>query len=191
MVDRCFSRCFVVAILSIRMLHALATLGSSSDIQCRGHGRKYKTIDSDGKLVCENCSKCPPGYGVSVECTEYADTVCEVCVAGRTFSGTSSSWRRCEPCSVCANHELTKRECTPTKNRKCGLCDIGYFYNDITGDCDRCSWCFPEYPNIADHETECDVTGVKPDFQCGPIIDPPPLDNMEHSSLSKVVIFER
>eukprot|EP00058_Branchiostoma_floridae_P023716 XP_002609206.1 hypothetical protein BRAFLDRAFT_125960 [Branchiostoma floridae] len=48
--------------------------GLLADIQCRGHGRKYKTVDSDGKLVCENCSKCPPGYGVSVECTEYADT---------------------------------------------------------------------------------------------------------------------
>ncbi|CAH1267179.1 NGFR [Branchiostoma lanceolatum] len=175
-----------VAVLPIRTLNTLPT--TASDIQCRGHGRKYKTVDSDGRLVCKNCSKCPPGQGVSVECTEYADTVCEPCVAGGTFSGTSSSWRRCEPCSVCATHELTKRECTPNKNRKCGICVIGYFYDDITGDCDRCSWCFPEYPNIADHQDECDVTGVKSGFQCGPIIDPPyppPLGNMEHSTLAK------
>ncbi|XP_066288229.1 uncharacterized protein [Branchiostoma lanceolatum] len=186
MEEKCLSLCFVVAVLPIRTLNTLPT--TASDIQCRGHGRKYKTVDSDGRLVCKNCSKCPPGQGVSVECTEHADTVCEPCVAGETFSGTSSSWRRCEQCSVCATHELTKRECTPTKNRKCGICVIGYFYDDITGDCDRCSWCFPEYPNIADRQDECDVTGVKPGFQCGPIIDPPyppPLDNMEQSTLAK------
>ncbi|XP_066288214.1 tumor necrosis factor receptor superfamily member 1B-like [Branchiostoma lanceolatum] len=154
------------------------TTHATPNIECRGHSRKYKTLDPDGNPVCVPCSSCSPGYGVLRPCTEYQDTVCEACEPGKTFSGTDSTWRRCESCVKCATHELRRRECTPTRNGRCGSCETGWFHNDITGDCDVCSWCYPEYPAITDFVSACNVTGVTPGFQCAPILDapyPPPL----------------
>ncbi|XP_078601239.1 uncharacterized protein LOC144876155 [Branchiostoma floridae x Branchiostoma japonicum] len=172
----------VILILLVDIVSATSqTTPATPNVECRGHSRKYKTFDSDGNPVCVPCTSCSPGYGVLRPCTEYQDTVCEPCEPGKTFSGTDSPWRRCESCVQCAAHELRRRECTPTRNGRCGSCETGWFHNEITGDCDVCSWCYPDYPAIADFVSECNVTGVATGFHCAPIVDapyPPPLEHL-------------
>ncbi|XP_002740512.1 uncharacterized protein LOC100378743 [Saccoglossus kowalevskii] len=132
-----------------------------------GHSLKYLSHDPYGNQMCQKCSKCPPGSGVSVECQGSHDTVCERCPEG-TYSGTWSATRICLPCTMCSPHQRTIRECTSTRNAKCVKnCDVGFYLNTLSDDCEMCSWCFPDRPELfTPRLDDCMRSEIPEDYQC-------------------------
>ncbi|XP_006817790.1 uncharacterized protein LOC102801757 [Saccoglossus kowalevskii] len=132
-----------------------------------GHSPKYLSHDPYGNQMCQKCSKCPPGSGVSVECQGSRDTVCERCPEG-TYSGTWSATRICLPCTMCSPHQRTIRECTSTRNAKCVKnCDVGFYLDTLSDNCEMCSWCFPDRPELfTPRLDDCMRSEIPVDYQC-------------------------
>ncbi|XP_072011004.1 tumor necrosis factor receptor superfamily member 16-like isoform X2 [Engystomops pustulosus] len=72
------------------------------------------------------CYLCPPGYGVSVPCGD-ADTVCEPCIAGSSFSNESSASARCQFCTFCQSAlQIPGAACSVTQDAVCH-CPEGFY----------------------------------------------------------------
>ena len=82
------------------------------------------------------CSECPAGTGVVQLCNttrgeeEEEDTQCEPCIAGSTFSDSSSRHLNCRSCRVCPDKSRVKRECNTTHDTECE-CERD-FYQEMT-----------------------------------------------------------
>ncbi|XP_070552618.1 tumor necrosis factor receptor superfamily member 1B-like [Ptychodera flava] len=138
------------------LLHLVLVLSHvRADIDCGDHSSQYQFRDRHGNIKCTQCTKCPPGTGVSQHCDGSRDTQCEKCPDG-TYSGTSSSTRTCSPCRQCSPHQKQIRICSTTKNAKCVKeCDVGYFFNNLTRLCDPCPKCFRNQPGLATERFDC------------------------------------
>ncbi|XP_052798724.1 tumor necrosis factor receptor superfamily member 1B-like isoform X2 [Mya arenaria] len=60
---------------------------------------------------------CKPGYGVIKD--SYANTTCERCGNGKTFSNITSQVTPCQKCSVCPEGLLQKNACNETEDTLC------------------------------------------------------------------------
>ena len=67
-------------------------------------------------LACVNHQVCEKGSQLVKAGTATADTVCEKCISGSTYS---SKGLKCTACTQCTGSEYEKAPCTPTSDRKC------------------------------------------------------------------------
>ena len=85
-------------------------------------------LSSDRPTSARNCSKCAPGHGVIIHCTNETNTICAPCVPGVSFSRYVSS-KPCRPCSSCHDDEYEVVRCSRKSNtvcRKCSACQPGF-----------------------------------------------------------------
>ena len=69
----------------------------------------------------EECSRCPPGYGVVSVCNETVDTQCSSCPQG-FYSNVTSATDRCLVCSKCGQGLFELYPCNATHDVFCELC---------------------------------------------------------------------
>ena len=69
----------------------------------------------------EECSRCPPGYGVVSVCNETVDTQCSSCPEG-FYSNVTSATDRCLVCSKCGQGLFELYPCNATHDVFCELC---------------------------------------------------------------------
>nr|XP_060638685.1 tumor necrosis factor receptor superfamily member 16-like [Anolis sagrei ordinatus] len=78
-------------------------------------------------LAGDCCELCPPGFGASVPCGS-ANTKCEPCQEGVTFSSVFSATEPCWPCSPCPGNVPALEACAPTRDTVCAArCPRGHF----------------------------------------------------------------
>ncbi|XP_013417172.1 tumor necrosis factor receptor superfamily member 10B isoform X1 [Lingula anatina] len=93
----------------------------------------YQRIN--GRVVCANCFKCPPGWGVDRECIDFNDTTCKRCEEGKTYSLEYPHTRVCDVCKVCEG-QIVVRRCTVYTDVLCGRCKPGFVLDDSTLECE-------------------------------------------------------
>ena len=69
----------------------------------------------------EECSRCPPGFGVVSVCNETVDTQCSSCPEG-FYSNVTSATDRCLVCSKCGHGLFELYPCNATHDVFCELC---------------------------------------------------------------------
>ncbi|XP_021365875.1 tumor necrosis factor receptor superfamily member 5-like [Mizuhopecten yessoensis] len=67
---------------------------------------------------CMDYGACGPGYGVKYKGTSVLNTTCERCLAGRTYSPSTSASDKCQICTNCGRFNVIA-ECNGTHNRIC------------------------------------------------------------------------
>lgn len=78
---------------------------------------------TEHKIECIPCTQCPVGSGAASRCTTDADTVCEACMPGKSYS-TTADRHPCRPCRTCGHARIIS-QCQPHQNTKCGGCKPG------------------------------------------------------------------
>ncbi|XP_022806285.1 uncharacterized protein LOC111343380 [Stylophora pistillata] len=120
-----------------------------------------------GSIQCQDCLKCPPGEGLSVNCgdviTPSTPVQCKPCVLGETFSASFNA-AACEDCENCGEYRETTKTCTVTSKAKCGRCKPGAYAEGMLGLCKPCSPCCNDGNDII--IPECQVSGVLTGMQC-------------------------
>jgi len=103
------------------------------------------------RRVCRRCTACPPGVGAVRPCGRRADTVCEPCVPGTTYSDLTSYDQPCLRCTRCSRHARVERNCSVTHDARCHRCRKGsHFYHAFRFICKR-AW--------SDHVNHCKFWG--------------------------------
>ena len=120
-----------------------------------------------GSIQCQDCLKCPPGEGLSVNCGEVitpsTPVQCKPCVLGETYSASLKAGA-CEDCGNCGEYRETTKACTVTSKAVCGRCKSGAYAEGILGLCKPCSPCCNDGKDIV--IPECQVPGVPTGMQC-------------------------
>ncbi|XP_066017355.1 tumor necrosis factor receptor superfamily member 4-like [Pocillopora verrucosa] len=120
-----------------------------------------------GSIQCQDCLKCPPGEGLSVDCGEVitpsTPVQCKPCVLGETYSASLKAGA-CEDCGNCGEYRETTKACTVTSKAVCGRCKSGAYAEGILGLCKPCSPCCNDGKDIV--IPECQVPGVPTGMQC-------------------------
>ncbi|KAK3586759.1 hypothetical protein CHS0354_023486 [Potamilus streckersoni] len=94
---------------------AVCNATTNNICQCKSG---YFRFDEEGH--CQKHSTCPPGKGVKFLGNQDRDTVCENCIAGKTFSGNDSATEVCIPCTSCGMQGLIETTpCTDRSNSEC------------------------------------------------------------------------
>ena len=94
--------------------------------------------DQPNKTSCKPVSSCPPGQGVNTTSTPDADTDCQPCVVGSTFSNENSKTASCKDVNVCdPDTEAELRVPTASLDRLC-QCKAGHYVNTTTESCQPC-----------------------------------------------------
>lgn len=106
-----------------------------------------------GQEFCEPVSSCPEGQGVTATSTPNADTVCQPCVIGSTYSNEISKTAPCKDVNVCdPDTEEEFRVPTASLDREC-QCAAGHYVNTATESCQPCP--DGEYQPSANQDTTC------------------------------------
>lgn len=109
------------------------------------------------------CTLCPPGLGVITPCSPDNNTVCQACIAGKTFSPYYSHIDICRPCRQCQVHSHMTHVCNVTHDTVC-QCDWNYFYDVVTRTCQPCSVCLAGFGILR----ACNRTENTECIQCPP-----------------------
>ena len=111
----------------------IGTYSSSSNVyQCTDCAEgTYQNVT--GQTSCVEDGKCGLGQGMKTEATDDSDTVCENCVAGKTFSNTDSSTEPCQSVTV-TSCVAGKRfvAATTTADGQCVDCTEGTYISSET-----------------------------------------------------------
>ncbi|XP_022810074.1 tumor necrosis factor receptor superfamily member 16-like [Stylophora pistillata] len=120
-----------------------------------------------GSIQCQDCLKCPPGEGLSVNCgdviTPSTPVQCKPCVLGETYSASFNTGA-CEDCANCGVYRETTKACTVTSKARCGRCKPSAYAEGMLGLCRPCSPCCNDGNDII--IPECQVAGVPTGMQC-------------------------
>ena len=88
---------------------------------------EFESVAPTGKFdrTCLTHSACPIGKGVLTNGTATADTVCESCVEGSTYSSVADDIRSCVAVSQCAIGEGVSQNATTSSDVVCSPCAAG------------------------------------------------------------------
>ena len=97
--------------------------------------------DQTGQTSCEPVSSCPKGQGVTATSTPDADTVCQPCISGSTFSDENSKTATCQAVNVCDGSEAEAEPPTAQSDRECQCAAGHYVYVDVNTATESCQPC--------------------------------------------------
>ena len=119
------------------------------------------------KETCRICPKCPPGYGLPVQCgsrvSNSTSTDCEQCMEGKTYSDKNGI-SECKSCDDCTGRNVI-RKCSKSNNGECGTCLPEYYLDSQVNDCKKCSFCCKDALEN-EHLRQCKALGMPRDMQC-------------------------
>ena len=119
------------------------------------------------KETCRICPKCPPGYGLPVQCGSrvsiFNSTDCEQCMEGKTYSDKNDI-SECKSCDDCTGRNVLQK-CSKLNNGKCGTCLPEYYLDSELDDCKKCSF---SCEDALEHEhlRQCKALGMPWQMQC-------------------------
>ncbi|KAH3778473.1 hypothetical protein DPMN_179932 [Dreissena polymorpha] len=96
-----------------------ANCTSTTDIKCECKPGFWREGVFHG--MCRRSKLCEEGHGVKALATGNADTICEPCEPGQTFSNKSSASEKCQPCTKCDALMYVGRACQPKRDTECIL----------------------------------------------------------------------
>ena len=119
------------------------------------------------KDTCRICPKCPPGYGLPVQCgsrvSNFTSTDCEQCMEGKTYS-EKNDISECKSCNDCRGRNVLQK-CSKLNNGKCGTCLPEYYLDSQVDDCKKCSFCCEDALEH-EHLRQCKDLGMPRHMQC-------------------------
>ena len=119
------------------------------------------------KETCRICPKCPPGYGLPVQCgsrvSNFTSTDCEQCMEGKTYS-EKNDISECKSCNDCTGKNVLQK-CSKLNNSECGTCLPEYYSVDEVDDCKKCSFCCEDALEH-EHLRQCKALGMPWHIQC-------------------------
>ena len=119
------------------------------------------------KETCRICPKCPPGYGLPVQCGSRVSnstfTDCEQCMEGKTYSEKNDT-SECKSCDDCTGRNVLQK-CSKANNGKCGTCLPEYYLVSGVDDCKKCSFCCEDALEH-EHLRQCKAFGMPRHMQC-------------------------
>ena len=119
------------------------------------------------KETCRICPKCPPGYGLPVQCgsrvSNFTSTDCEQCMEGKTYS-EKNDISECKSCNDCTGRNVLQK-CSKLNNGKCGTCLPEYYLDSQVDDCEKCSFCCEDALEH-EHLRQCKDLGMPRHMQC-------------------------
>ena len=119
------------------------------------------------KETCRICPKCPPGYGLPVQCgsrvSNFTSTDCEQCMEGKTYS-EKNDISECKSCNDCTGKNVLQK-CSKLNNSECGTCLPEYYSVDEVDDCKKCSFCCEDALEH-EHLRQCKDLGMLRHMQC-------------------------
>ena len=119
------------------------------------------------KETCRICPKCPPGYGLPVQCgsrvSNSTSTDCEQCMEGKTYSDKNDI-SECKSCDDCTGRNVI-RKCSKSNNGECGTCLPEYYLDSQVNDCKKCSFCCKDALEH-EHLRQCKALGMPRHMQC-------------------------
>ncbi|VDI48839.1 nerve growth factor receptor (TNFR superfamily member 16) [Mytilus galloprovincialis] len=104
---------------------------------CTALDCKEQAYDFNGKRC---CNKCPPGQGLSQDCSHGNDTQCGSCVQGQTFSPEFWHTEKCQNCSECKKDSHVKTPCTIVEDTICE-CNVDFYFHTVAKECSLCNFC--------------------------------------------------
>ncbi|XP_014667646.1 PREDICTED: tumor necrosis factor receptor superfamily member 16-like isoform X2 [Priapulus caudatus] len=103
------------------------------------------------------CDACPAGHGLASPCTPAANTTCEPCTEGLTFSAEAGG-APCRACRTCPDEARVASPCNVTRDSEC-QCERDYYFDARGWTCVPCDMCSHGYgatrPCGARHNTIC------------------------------------
>ena len=154
----------VVLIWSCCILKARSRRPACSQLT---HFTIFYPSNPHAKETCRICPKCPPGYGLPVQCgsrvPNSTSTDCEQCVEGKTYSDKNDI-SECKSCDDCTGRNVI-RKCSKSNNGECGTCLPEYYLDSQVSDCKKCSFCCKDALEN-EHLRQCKALGMQRDMQC-------------------------
>ena len=131
------------------------------------HFTIFYPSNPDAKETCRICPKCPPGYGLPVQCgsrvSNFTSTDCEQCIENKTYS-EKNDISECKSCNDCTGRNVLQM-CSKLNNSKCGTCLPGYYLDSQVDDCKKCSFCCKDALEH-EHLRQCKALGMPRHMQC-------------------------
>ena len=131
------------------------------------HFTIFYPSNPDAKETCRICPKCPPGYGLPVQCgsrvSNITSTDCEQCIENKTYS-EKNDISECKSCNDCTGRNVLQM-CSKLNNSKCGTCLPEYYSVDEVDDCKKCSFCCKDALEH-EHLRQCKALGMPRHMQC-------------------------
>ena len=131
------------------------------------HFTIFYPSNPDAKETCRICSKCPPGYGLPVQCgsrvSNFTSTDCEQCIENKTYS-EKNDISECKSCNDCTGRNVLQM-CSKLNNSKCGTCLPEYYLDSQVDDCKKCSFCCKDALEH-EHLRQCKALGMPRHMQC-------------------------
>lgn len=131
------------------------------------HFTIFYPSNPDAKETCRICPKCPPGYGLPVQCgsrvSNFTSTDCEQCIENKTYS-EKNDISECKSCNDCTGRNVLQM-CSKLNNSKCGTCLPEYYLDSQVDDCKKCSFCCKDALEH-EHLRQCKALGMPRHMQC-------------------------
>ena len=154
----------VVLIWSCCILKARSRRPACSQLT---HFTIFYPSNPHAKETCRICPKCPPGYGLPVQCgsrvSNFTSTDCEQCMEGKTYS-EKNDISECKSCNDCTGKNVLQK-CSKLNNSECGTCLPEYYSVDEVDDCKKCSFCCEDALEH-EHLRQCKDLGMPRHMQC-------------------------
>ena len=154
----------VVLIWSCCILEARSRRPACSQLT---HFTIFYPSNPHAKETCRICPKCPPGYGLPVQCgsrvSNFTSTDCEQCMEGKTYS-EKNDISECKSCNDCKGRNVLQK-CSKLNNGKCGTCLPEYYSDSEVDDCKKCSFCCEDALEH-EHLRQCKALGMPWHMQC-------------------------
>ena len=154
----------VVLIWSCCILKARSRRPACSQLT---HFTIFYPSNPHAKETCRICPKCPPGYGLPVQCGSrvsiFNSTDCEQCIEGKTYSDKNDI-SECKSCDDCTGRNVLQK-CSKLNNGKCGTCLPEYYLDSELEDCKKCSFCCEDALEH-EHLRQCNALGMPWHMQC-------------------------